>query len=120
MGTDSHGDVAALGPQLRHHSVSLNILVAVREVELLEAAQLSEPFWEGPQLLAVEEVECHEAAALPDTFWERLHVTPRQAELGQGGNLAEDGVGPLVLGQSVAGFQVEVRKGWQLSESFGE
>ena len=49
IGTDSRGDVAALGPQLRHHSGSLNILVAVPEVELLEAAQLSEPFGEWNQ-----------------------------------------------------------------------
>ena len=46
METDSRGDVAALGPQLRHHSGSLNIPVAVLEVELLEAAQLSKPFGE--------------------------------------------------------------------------
>jgi hypothetical protein len=45
MGTGSLGDGAALGPQLRHHSGSLN-MVAVAEVELLEAAQLSEPFGE--------------------------------------------------------------------------
>ena len=47
MGTDSRENVAdnpTLGLQLRHHSGFLNILVAVSEVELLEAAQLSEAF----------------------------------------------------------------------------
>ena len=44
MGTDSRGDVAALGPQLRHHSGFPNIPLAISEVELLEAAQLSKPF----------------------------------------------------------------------------
>ena len=57
---------------------------------------------------------------MQSTFWERLHVTPPQAELGQGGDRAEDGVGPLFPGQRVAATQVEVRKGWQLSESFRE
>ena len=45
MGTGSCGDVAALGPQLCHHSGSLNIR-AEGEVELLEAAQLSKTFGE--------------------------------------------------------------------------
>ena len=54
------------------------------------------------------------------TFWERFHVAGVQAELGQGGDVAEDGVGPLILGQCVAVAHVEVLQGWQLSEPFGE
>ena len=46
METDSLGDVAALGPQLRHHSGFTNIPLAMVEVELLEAAQLSDTFGE--------------------------------------------------------------------------
>ena len=57
---------------------------------------------------------------MQSTFWERLHVTPKQAELGQGGDRAEDCVGPRVRGQRGAATQVEVRKGWQLSKHFGE
>ena len=49
-----------------------------------------------------------------------LHKFECTCLLAQGGDGAEDGVGLLVLGQRVAECQVEVRKGWQLSEAFGE
>ena len=54
------------------------------------------------------------------TFWERLNVTALQAKLGEGGDLAEDGVGLSVLGQGMAVTQVQVRKGCQFSEAFGQ
>ena len=53
------------------------------------------------------------------TFWERRHVTALQAKLGEGGDLAEGRVGPLVLGQCMAISHVEVHKGGQLPETFG-
>ena len=53
------------------------------------------------------------------TFWEPLHVTTLQAKLGEGGDLAEDHVGPLALGQCMAERHVKVRKGGQMPETFG-
>ena len=53
------------------------------------------------------------------TFWERLYVTARQAKLGEGGDLAEDRVGPLVLGQCIAAPHVKVRKGGEMPKAFG-
>ena len=45
--TLARGDVAALGPQLRQHSGSMNIPATIPEVELPEAAQLSKAFGGG-------------------------------------------------------------------------
>ena len=53
------------------------------------------------------------------TLWERFNVTFLQAKLGEGGDLAEDHVGPLALGQCMAVRHVKVRKGGQLPETFG-
>ena len=50
----------------------------------------------------------------------QIAVTTLQAELGEGGDPAKDGVGPLVLGQCMAVSQAGIRQGCQLSESFGE
>ena len=53
------------------------------------------------------------------TFWECLHVAIRQAKLGEGGDLAEDHVGPLALGQCIAAPHVQGREGGQMSKAFG-
>ena len=53
------------------------------------------------------------------TFWERLNVTAHQVKLGEGGDLAEDRVGPLVFGQCMAAPHVQVRKGGQMPKAFG-
>ena len=53
------------------------------------------------------------------TLWERFNVTFLQAKLGEGGDLAEDRVGPLVFGQCIAAPHVQVRKGGQMPKAFG-
>ena len=53
------------------------------------------------------------------TLRERRHVAALQAKLGEGGDLAEDRVGPLVFGQCIAEPHVQVHKGGQMPKAFG-
>ena len=53
------------------------------------------------------------------TLRERLHVAVRQAELGQSGDLGEDGVGLIFLSKGAAATQIEVLE-LQVLEAFGD
>ena len=53
------------------------------------------------------------------TFRERLYVAASQAELGQSGDLGEDGVGLIFLSKGAAATQTEVLE-LQVLEAFGD